>query len=157
MNESKNFTYQTRFTIKELGISILDSYAKLHGSVERHLFEDLNKSLTVGSLKSEYLINHGITARQFNAVRVSVEGKMAAAKACRIEHVEQLKEKVSSLEKKLFKIKNKKTRHQKNRSLASMKIRLEQLKSAHKKGPVSICFGGEEAFSCTASFSRKWL
>ena len=105
MNESKNFTYQTRFAIKELGISILDSYAKLHGSVERHLFEDLNKSLTVGSLKSAYLINHGITARQFNAVRVSVEGKMAAAKACRIEHIEQLKEKVSSLEKKLFKIK----------------------------------------------------
>lgn len=146
MNESKTFTYQTRFNLEGLQGPIFNAYGKLHGSVERHLFEALNKELPINTLKREYLLEHGITARQFNAARVSVEGKIASVKACHEEQMIQLKEKISSLEKKLPKIKNKEARHQKNRKLVSMKLKLKQLEIAKKEASVAICFGGRKLF-----------
>jgi IS605 OrfB family transposase len=110
------------------------------------LFKDLRKNLSINFLKSTYIAKYGITARQFNAIRVSVCGKIDAVKACRVEHIEQLKEKIPPLEKKIPKIKNKLKRHEKNRSLARMRHRLKRLESDHKKGLVSICFGGKKLF-----------
>jgi len=146
MNESKTFTYQTRIVSNEIQKEVLGACGKLYGSIERHLFEDLNKDLPINSLKSSYLIKYGITARQFNACRVSVEGKIASAKACRERHIADLKEKIASLEKKLPKIKKDLVLHHKTRSLISMKLRLKKLEQAHKEGPVSLCFGGKKLF-----------
>jgi IS605 OrfB family transposase len=146
MNESKSFTYQTRCRPNELGEQILHSYGSLYGSVERHLLNDLSKKIPINFLKSSYLIKYGITARQFNACRVSVEGKTAAAKASRERRIADLKEKIFCLEKKLPKIKKKEVRHQKNRALVSMKLRFEKLSQDHKEGSISICFGGRKLF-----------
>jgi IS605 OrfB family transposase len=155
MNESKNFTYQARISSSEQQKQVLGACANLCGSVERHLFEDLNKNLPINSLKRSYLIEHRITARQFNACRVSVEGKISGAQECRAGQISQLKEKIGSLEKKILKIKNKKIRHHKNRSLISMRLRLEKLEQAHKEGPVSICFGGRKLFHAQYSLEEN--
>ncbi len=155
MNESKSFTYQARCAQSELQKQVLEACANLYGSIERHLFEDLKKSIPVNSLKRTYLVEYGITARQFNACRVSVEGKISSAKECRVGQITQLKEKISSLEKKIPKIKNKKIRHHKNRSLISMRLRLEKLEQAHKEGSVSICFGGRKLFHAQFSLEEN--
>lgn len=108
MNEAKTFSYQTRCALGELECTIIQDYADLYTSVERHLFRDLIKKHSLNTLKKEYIAKYGITARQFNACRVSIEGKIAAVKASQEGRIENLKERISSLEKKLPKIKDKK-------------------------------------------------
>ena len=146
MNDTKTFTYQTRCKLDELASSILDNCSSLYGSIERHLFRDLIKKLPLNDLKREYLVKYGITARQFNACRVSAEGKIDSVKESRKLRIEELKEKIASLEKKLPKIKNKIITHQKKRSLISLKGRLEKILSDQKKGKLSVCFGGKKLF-----------
>ena len=103
MDELKAFSYQTRPESDELKSSILQDYANLYGTVERSLFRDLVKKLPINDLKRKYLVKYGITARQFNACRASVQGKIASIKECRKLRIEELKEKIKSLEKKTFK------------------------------------------------------
>ena len=96
MIDVKTFTYQTRFGLDEPGNVILDSCASLYGLVERNLFCDLLKKLPINDVKREYILKYGITARQFNACKVSVEGKMDSIRAGRKLRAEGLKEKISS-------------------------------------------------------------
>ena len=146
MNDVKTFTYQTRFKLDELGSSILESCSSLYGSIERGLLRDLLNNLPLNDLKREYIVKYGITARQFNACRVSVEGKISSVKESQKLRIDELKIKLASLEKKLPKIKNKKIIHQKTRSLISMKSRLEKMLTDQKTGRLSICFGGKKLF-----------
>ncbi len=70
MEEIQVFTYQTRIEDNP----ILDSYGELYGKIERGLFADIMKGKKANSLKSEYLVKYGITARQFNAIKIDVKG-----------------------------------------------------------------------------------
>ena len=60
--------------------------------VERTLFAEVAAGRSAVALKSEYLQRYGIPARMFNAVRVSLEGRMASVK-------EQQKLRVDSLDR----------------------------------------------------------
>src|SRR6516225_10699641 len=74
---SKVFTYQTR--LPESSYPALDAYAMLYGQGERKLFAAMQSGRgTVNQLKRDCLCRFGITARQFNAVRVGLEGKVAS-------------------------------------------------------------------------------
>jgi hypothetical protein len=70
-------TWQTRLDLDIGSIASLDAYAALYGQAERSLFAELaagKKSKT--ELKREYLQKFGLTARQFNAIRIGLEGKV---------------------------------------------------------------------------------
>ena len=82
-------TYQTR-TAAQFNLP-LSEYAFLMGRVERKLFADLCKGKEAGLLKSSYLTQYGITARQFNAVRVKLEGKIDSIKQRQIQLIEEKK------------------------------------------------------------------
>jgi hypothetical protein len=59
----------------------LDAYAGLCGRVERSLFAAMRTGVSIKELKREFQPKFGITARQFNAVRVGLEGKIDSIKA----------------------------------------------------------------------------
>ena len=67
-------TYQTRSSANF--DCPLAEYASLMSRVERCLFADLAKGKTLKDLKAPYLLRFSITARQFNAIRVELEGKV---------------------------------------------------------------------------------
>lgn len=74
MTETKTFTYAARITGQQ---PVLDSFAKLFGSVERKLYVDrVHRDTNINELKSRYIAQYGITARQFNSMRISVDGKI---------------------------------------------------------------------------------
>ena len=78
-------TYQTRIcdygvTERIDGDAALSAYAELYGRVERHLFAEVAAGRLASSLKSGYLKRFRIPARMFNAVRVSLEGKVASVR-----------------------------------------------------------------------------
>lgn len=77
---------------------------------------------------------------------MSIEGKIDSVKECLKVRIEELKEKISSLEKKLPKIKDKKIAHHKKRSLKSMQCRLAKILLDQKEGRLSLCFGGKKLF-----------
>ena len=71
------FTYQTKLNcLQETSQTVLEKTESLLCRVERSLFADYAKGNTLNSLKSAYLQKHGITARQFNAIRFQLEGKI---------------------------------------------------------------------------------
>ena len=77
--------YQTRIAVYEgrdraEGDAGLSAYAELYGRVQRKLFADVVAGRSAASLKRDYIKKHGIPARLFNAVRVSLEGKVASVR-----------------------------------------------------------------------------
>ena len=81
-------TYQTRISdygdLDRLdGDAALSAYAELYGQVQRKLFAEVAAGRSAVLLKSEYIKEHGIPARMFNAVRVSLEGKVSAVRPTR--------------------------------------------------------------------------
>lgn len=143
---NRTFTYQTRFLIEDKAEVILESYAALYGKVERTLFSDLIQGKDLNFLKKNYLVQYEITARQFNAIRIALEGKIDAAEQSRIRNIIDLKEKIGSLRKKLPKMRNKETRHAKSRKLHAMEDRLNKLELKKAQGKISLCFGGKKLF-----------
>ena len=85
------FTYQTRLEVNESAMAILDEYAKLANLVERSLYAQVAKGKTSASCKNEFLKRFGVTARQFNACRVNLEGKIAACRAGQEQAINKLK------------------------------------------------------------------
>ena len=88
-------TYQTRICDyggmeRSAGDGTLSAYAELYRRLERKLFAEVAAGKTAASLKSGYLKRFGIPAQMFNAVRVSLEGKIALVR-------EQQKARVDSL------------------------------------------------------------
>jgi IS605 OrfB family transposase len=79
---------------------LLESYATLYGHLERALFCDLYVcGLPINDLKQHYQPRYGITARQFNSVRVFLEGKIKAIREGLSKRLANLREKVKSTEK----------------------------------------------------------
>ena len=123
------------------------------GKIERTLFADLQRGKEATHLKSQYIKRFEITARQFNSLRVQLEGKIASIKELRKSHITELSQRIDSLEKKIPKIKSDHTRHQKNRRLSQLKETLCSLKEDEASGKVRICFGSRKLFR--AQFNLK--
>ena len=71
-------TYQTRFETTAEADGVLTSYARLLSRVVRSLFALVMARGNILTCKSSFLKRFGITARQFNACRVTVDGKIAS-------------------------------------------------------------------------------
>lgn len=135
-------TYQTR--ISHTPDTLLSTYASLMARVEHCLFADIAKGKKANDLKSSYLIRFGITARQFNSVKIQLEGKIASIKTRHLQLIEQKKEQIKALEKKLPKIQDKNTQHVKKRRLKTLQTRLHRLEKARNEGKISLCFGSRK-------------
>jgi IS605 OrfB family transposase len=148
--EDSTRTYQTRLHHSPLAEEVLRACAELFAHIEHCLLADTLKGKTPGELKSPYLVKYGITARQFNAIRVKVEGKIASIKELRKMQISDLKEQIKALEIKISKLQKKPLLsllvHQKKRRLHKLQQRLEQLIKDQKEGKISLCFGSKKLF-----------
>ena len=94
MSGKLTFTYQTRPFHDDALLILFEEYATLMSSVVRHLFAAMASGKKSTDLKSRYLQQFQITARQFNSCRVSVEGKRASIQSLQssnIKNIEYLK------------------------------------------------------------------
>ena len=144
-------TYQTRICDygdmgRADGYAALSDYAELYGRVERKLFAEVVAGRSAASLKSGYLKRYGIPARMFNAVRVSLEGKIASVR-------EQQKLQVDSLERRIARAQRQiadavehgrwQQVHQKGRRLETLQSRLVALEDDIAQERVRLCFGSK--------------
>ena len=154
MKDSSLRTYQTRPRISPRTEEALHACADLFARIEHSLLADISKGYLPHTLKSTYLTKYGITARQFNALRVKVEGKVASIKELRKIEISNLDEQIKVLELKIARLQQKPTLsflvHQKKRRLHKLQERQKQL---IKEKRIPICFGSKKLFR--AQFNLK--
>jgi hypothetical protein len=161
-------TYRAK--VPEEGVyPLLDAMAALYARVERSLFVDHHvRGRVLSECKREYIRNFGLTARQFNAVRVDLDGKVEAAKEGQKNRIAQLQGAIAAAEKTVKKterdlanLRKKKVSatlaaeqrrrlrfslHQKKRHLFALKQRLAAVLADREAGRVRLCFGGKKLF-----------
>ena len=99
-------TYQTRVSgyvglDRGAGDAALAAYAELYGQVQRKLFADVAAGRSAAPLKRDYIREHGIPARMFNGVRVSLEGKVSAVRAAQRLRVDSLERRIAQAERQV--------------------------------------------------------
>jgi IS605 OrfB family transposase len=151
MISEMTLTYQTRLFLDEKQEEILQKCAFLLGSVERSLYAEVSKGKKAASCKNAFLKRYRITARQFNACRISLEGKIAACRAGQEQAIVNLKQQVSSLTKQIQRLEKKPSKslalHQKKRRRNILSHRLSVKEEDHKQERVHLCFGGKKLFN----------
>jgi hypothetical protein len=144
------FTFQTRLSLTESQAMALDAYAGLYGKVERSLFAAMQADGSLNDLKREFLPKFGITARQFNAVRVGLEGKIDSIKARRPELIAELQSRIKKAQKVVAVLTLRPSKaaklHQKKRRLHILQTKLGAMQADHKEGTVRLCFGSKKLF-----------
>ncbi|CAM3593136.1 hypothetical protein [Polaromonas hydrogenivorans] len=152
MSERPVFTYQTRPMLDGGQALALDAYAyaELYGRAERSLFAALQAGGKLNDLKRELLPRFGITARQFNAVRIGLEGKIDSIRQRRPELIVQAQARIKKAAKVIARLKSKAPGsdklHQKKRRLVLMQSRLSAMQADHESGKTRLCFGSKKLF-----------
>ncbi len=139
-------TYQTRLHIDDSADHILSFYAELFSQVEHHLFKAKVLQTDPNTCKKEFLKRFGITGRQYNACRITLQGKIESIKERRHLQIAELENKIKVLEIKVKKIRNPATAHQKKRHLTCLKDKLESLKADRDQNIIRLCFGSKKLF-----------
>lgn len=151
MAERPIFTYQTRLALGADQVAALDAYAALYGKAERSLFAAMQSGESINALKRALLPRFGITARQFNALRVGLEGKIDSIKARRPELIGELETRIKKAQKVVNVLALRSTQaaklHQKKRRLHVLQTKLEAMQADHKAGFVRLCFGSKRLFN----------
>ena len=142
-------TYQTRISdygdmVRAGGDATLSAYAELYGQVQRRLFADVVAGRSAASLKSDYIKEHGIPARMFNGVRVSLEGKVASVRESQRLQQDSLQRRIARAQRQVSDAAERgrwDQVHQKKRRLANLRHRLAGLEADIAEGLVRLCFG----------------
>ena len=145
-------SYQTRIAAYEgidraVGDAALSAYAALYGEVQRKLFADVAAGESAVSKKSEYIEKHGIPARMFNAVRITLDGKVSAVRESQLVQLDSLRRRVSRAEKQVLEAEQGcqwRQVHGKRRRLANLKFRRSGLEADLAAGRVRLCFGSKK-------------
>ena len=129
-----------------MGDAALSAYAALYGKVQHKLFADVAAGRSAASLKSEYIEEHGIPARMFNAVRITLDGKVSAVRAAQRLRVDSLERRIAQAERQVAQAEEQdrwQQVHEKRRRLANLRSRLAGLETDIGAGRVRLCFGSK--------------
>ena len=150
MGKETTRTYGTRPKINPEKDEALHLFAKLFGDVKHHLFSARSAGKELNTLKTEYIKKYQITARHFNAAKVSIEGQIESIKqrqkgliASKREEIEVLKKKIERFSKRKI---NRLLVHQKKRRLHKLQTALASLEKDHNNGTCRLCFGSKKLF-----------
>ena len=173
--EPRTATYQTRVAEyvgidRAAGDAALSAYGELYGRVERRLFAEMAAGRSAASLKSAYLKKHGIPARMFNGVRVSLEGKIASVKEHQKLRLDSLGRQLARAQRQIADAAERgrwHQVHQKRRRLGNLRSKVATLEADIEPGRVGLCFGSkrlwrkqhhlvENGYSSRQEWLRDW-
>jgi IS605 OrfB family transposase len=144
-------TFQTRVDLDPIADEVFCELSKYFAHIKHCLFAEITSGKKANSLKNDYLLRFEITARQFNAIRVEVEGKISSIKQRLILLIKEKKDRIISLQKKIkYLIKAKADPHlihQKKRRLGNLQQQLERLLKDQKNETIRLCFGSKKLFN----------
>ncbi len=152
---------------RTVGDALLSAYPDLYGRIQRRLFAQVSAGRSAPGLKQEYLQRYRIPARMFNAVRVSLEGKLSSVKGVMELRRDELQRRIARAQRQIagaFPGKGRDWLHQKRRRRGNLKAKLEKLESDIAAGRIRLCFGSRKlwrkqfAMEATGDSSHdEWL
>ena len=156
---SQSATCQTRISDfagldRPAGDRLLSAHADLYCRIQRKLFAEVSAGRSTASMKGEYLQRYRIPARMFNAVRVSLEGKVASVREQQLMRRDELQRRIARAKGQIAGASpgasaetGQEWLHQKRRRLGNLKARLEKLEadieSDMESGRIRLCFGSK--------------
>jgi len=144
---SNERTYQARINPTADQEALLSAYAELFCGVERKLFAAGQAGGSFDKLKSGFLREHRITARQFNAISRNLKGKISSIAELRDINIKNLEDRIKTARKKMVKMRNPDKKHQKARRLAILNQKLAEQKKYKAENRVPLCFGSRKLFN----------
>ncbi|MBC7597880.1 MAG: transposase [Polaromonas sp.] len=164
-------SFQTRLTLAPVVDQCFDAFGALFGSVERTLYADIARGRKAHDLKSFYCAEYGLSARQFNGLRIQLEGKISSTVELLKLRKTELKRHIDATKRFLKKLATsletqskaaKKARpspamikqcvkwrdqvFNKTRRLESLQQKFDQVMVRLKAGVPGICFGSRKLF-----------
>ena len=118
--------------------------ASCTGRVQRKLFADVAAGRSAVSLKREYIKEHGLPARMFNGLRVSLDGKVSAVRESQRLRQDSLQRRIARAQRQVSDAAERDRWdqvHQKKRRLANLRSQLAGLEADIAAGLVRLCFG----------------
>ena len=97
-------TYQDRLTLNAMQSRWLNAFGELYSRLHRTLYAHAAKGHKLIDLKSSFCAQHGLSARQFNAMRMELEGKIASTTELLKERKKDLMRSIKSVERALLRI-----------------------------------------------------
>jgi IS605 OrfB family transposase len=159
MEKENTRTFETRMPDAPISVEVLNEYSDLFSYLQHRLFADIAAGKGPGKLKNDYLLAFGITARQFNSLRVLVEGKITSIKRLLLTTISNRKERIISLKKTIQKLEKNKSDptliHQKKRRLGNLEKKLAKAVEDHKNGTVRCCFGSKKLFNAQFDLEKN--
>jgi hypothetical protein len=150
MGDRPIFTDPTRPERTPEQAAVLDAYAERYGKAERSMFAAIQAGGSLNDLKREFQPQFGLSARQFNAIRVGLEGTIESIKALRPERIAETEKRIRQAAKVVTPLEKKapgsNKRHPKKRRLMSLQDRLTALKAEQDAGTLRIGFGRKKLF-----------
>ena len=120
-------SYKTLAKENSIVNKYFNEYGEYFGKIERNLFIDLHKRKnTRTKMKPIYMAKYDITARQYNAIVMQLEGKIKSLESNNKRYIEETEIQLSEIEKS---IKNKKI--QKEKTLKKLNLQIEKLGLSH--------------------------
>ena len=92
-------TYSTK--APETIFDFLADVSQLFSGIERQLYRELQNQKPLKKLKKDYQLLYGINARQFNSIRIFLQGKIKSRTECYQSQIKDLEEKINQLKKSL--------------------------------------------------------
>jgi IS605 OrfB family transposase len=161
MADAAVFTYQARIALASEQALALDAYAELHGRAQRALFAAQCAERPLNESKREFLRRFGLTSRQFNALRIELDGKVQAIRQRRPELIEEAKTRIAKARRLVKKLSQtapgSDKLHQKRRRLALLEQRLAALQRDEAQGRVHLCFGSRKLFNAQYDLQANGL
>ena len=147
-------TYQTRPEYDANALAALSEWMEINSSMIHTLFKRICAGKDPHDLKSSMMAEFGATARQFNAARVDVEGRIASCKEQQKAQIKDLRKRLATLDKKIenteqgetLSAKERRWLHENKRKRERNRHKLGALEKADREGKVSLCFGGKRLF-----------
>lgn len=181
MTETKTFTYQARIAGQQ---PVLEAFAQLFGRLERKFYVDrVHRDIDINTLKSRYIANYGITARQFNALRISLDGKVSSVIELLKLAVSDYQARIAQQQTKIKKLiadrkkeaaflsrttpENRRlkarqsvdkmdfTLHQRKRRLATLIARKERIEQRIQDHNPKLCFGSKKLFRSQFALDKQ--
>ena len=124
------------------------------------LFADVAAGRSAASLKSDYIREHGIPARMFNAVRVSLDGKVSSVRAAQRLRQDSFRRRIDRAERQVAGAEEQgrwQQVHQKRRRLANLRSRLAGPEADIVAGRVRLCFGSKRLWRKQHHPGAEWL
>ena len=132
-------TYQDRLTLDATQSRWLNAFGELYGRLQRTLYAHAAKGVKLNDLKTSFCAKHGLSARQFNAMRMELEGKISGTVELLKLRKKELAHNVKATARSIAKLEKQIAGQNKLRLKAQEKGTLFSLKQRNKW--LAQCFG----------------